>query len=175
MTGETHQPDGSEEALSQLYEDLRRLARHYLAAERQGHTLQPTALVHEAYLRLAQQHALDWGNRAHVLGLAAQMMRRILVNYARARNADKRLGNTYVVELDAALGFLDKSTVDVLALETAMHRLRDQDKRQEHIVELRFYGGLSFDEIAGLMDISPRTAKRDWSMARAWLRRELCE
>jgi RNA polymerase sigma factor (TIGR02999 family) len=163
----------SEAALSELYDELRRLAARYMAGERSDHTLQPTALVHEAYLRLADQHKLSWGNRAQVLGLAAQMMRRTLVTYAETRNAGKRLAFRNAVPLEQALGTAEQGDVDILVLESALRKLRDLDERQERIVELRYFGGLSVEETAEVLGISPATVKRDWSMARAWLRREL--
>jgi RNA polymerase sigma-70 factor, ECF subfamily len=152
-----------------LYEELRRLARHFLAAERLDHTLQPTALVHEAYLRLVDQHAVDWQNRAHFLGVAASMMRRILINHARANRAAKREGYAQALSLEDALGVFTNPQVDVLELNRALQQLTEIDPQQGRVVELRFFGGLTIEETAEVMGISPATVKREWSTARLWL------
>jgi RNA polymerase sigma factor (TIGR02999 family) len=152
-----------------VYEELHRLAAHYLSRERPDHTLQPTALVHEAYLRLVNQHDVDWRNRAQFLGLAAGMMRRILVNHARDRAADKRGGGREQVSLslvDAPSGGPD---VELIALEEALERLAALDQRKARVVELRFFGGLTMEEVAEVLEISRATVEREWSFARAWL------
>src|SRR5581483_4278014 len=140
-----------------LYEELRRLARHYLAGERSDHTLQPTALVHEAYIRLVNQRAVDWRNRAQFLGLAAGMMRRILINHAEARNAAKRPGKAERLTLTDALGLSTKPEIDVLALNRSLDELSRLDPQQGRVVELRYFGGLSIEETAEVMGISPAT------------------
>jgi RNA polymerase sigma-70 factor (ECF subfamily) len=155
---------------SEVYPELRRLAQHYLFAERPSHTLQPTALVHEVYLRMVGQHSPDWVNRAQFLGLAASMMRRILVNYARDRRAAKR-DATLMVDVTAAIE--NQAEVDVLDLSQALERLGALDTEQERVVELRFFGGLSIEETAGVLGISASTVKRHWSTARLFLLHEL--
>jgi RNA polymerase sigma-70 factor, ECF subfamily len=157
----------------QIYEELRRVAGHYMRQERANHTLQPTALVHEAYARLVQQPQISWQNRAHFFATASQLMRHILVDHARARRAGKRGGGQNQVTLDEALLPASNHSIDVLALHEALERLTIFDPRQGRLVELHFFGGLSFEEIALVLHISERTAKRDWSMARAWLKNEL--
>ena len=157
-----------------VYKELHHLAQHYLRQERPDHTLQPTELVHEAYLRLLGQREVDWRNRAQFIGIAAQMMRRILINYAEARNAGKRAGYANRVLLDEALDCLENSSdVDVLALDHALNRLSQMDERQGRVVELRCFGGLSVEETAEVLAVSPATVKREWAVARLWLRREL--
>jgi RNA polymerase sigma factor (TIGR02999 family) len=157
----------------QIYGELRRLAACYMRRERQNHTLQPTALVHEAYERLIQQPQLSWQSRAHFYAAASQLMRHILVDYARTRQAAKRGGVQKQVTLDETVLAAADNTVDMLVLHEALERLGSFDERQERIVELHFFGGLTFEEIAMVLNISERTAKRDWSMARAWLKGEL--
>lgn len=152
-----------------LYEELRRLARHFLSAERSDHTLQPTALVHEAYLRLVDQHAVDWQNRAHFLGVAASMMRRILINHARASQAAKREGYTQALALEDALGVFTNPEIDLLELNRALQQLAEIDPQQGRVVELRYFGGLTIEETAEVMGISPATVKREWGTARLWL------
>jgi RNA polymerase sigma-70 factor (ECF subfamily) len=168
---------GNQAALDELfpivYDELRRLARSYLHRERPGHTLQPTALVHEAYLRLIGQRSVSWQNRAQFFGLAAQMMRRILVNHALGRHAAKRGGHARRVPLDEALDGLEARHVDVIALDAALKALAVVDPRQSRIVELRFFGGLSIDETAEVVGISAATVKREWTTAKLWLLREL--
>jgi len=154
------------------YTELRRLAQSCLAAERPGHTLQPTALVHEAYLRLAGQHQIDWTCRAQVLALAATMMRRILVNHARARASQKRDAGVRV-ELDRELELIEGGQIHIEPLDEALTRLAALDERQASIVEMRFFGGLNIDETAAALGISPATVKREWKTARLWLIREL--
>ena len=157
--------------LPMVYEELRRLARHYLSGERVNHTLQPTALVHEAYMRLTGQQQVDWQNRAQLLGIAAQMMRRILLTHAEARNAGKRQG--HLITIDRALDVFDQQEIDLIPLEAALKKLGALDPDQEKLVELRFFGGLTIEETAEVMNTSPATVKRAWSLARAWLFREL--
>src|SRR6266705_5195733 len=159
------------EMMPGVYEDLRRLAASYLRGERSEHTLQRTALVHEAYLRLAdQREEAAWQNRAHFLGIFARIMRQTLTNYAVARQRKKR-GGTDPVE--RALEFYDQRKIDVTALDAALRDLEALDGRQGQIVELRFFGGLTVPEIALVMEISPATVKREWATAKIWLRREL--
>jgi len=169
--------NGDRSALDQmtpvLYEELRRLARHFLAAERSDHTLQPTALVHEAYLRLVDQHSVDWRNRAHFLAMAATMMRRILINHAQAHKAAKREGSAEVVSLEDAFGVFTDPRVDLLHLNTTLDRLSGLDPQQGRVVELRYFGGLSIDETAEALGISPATVKREWSTARLWLLQQM--
>lgn len=162
-----------DEMLPLVYEELRSLAAACLRGERPDHTLQPTALVHEAYLRLMGQRTVDWGNRAQVLGLAAQMMRRILVSHAAARGRDKRGGGAPKLALDDALDLCTARDMNLLALDEALTELQALDPRQGRIVELRFYGGLTVDEVAATLGISPATVKREWTIAKLWLRREI--
>jgi RNA polymerase sigma-70 factor (ECF subfamily) len=165
--------DGSDSArdalLPLVYEDLRQIAGRYLRRERPGHTLQPTALVHEAYLRLIDQRRVDWRNRAQFVALAAVMMRRILVNHARDRSAAKRGGQVERVPLTDAADALAMPQVDVIAIHDALDRLHELDARKSRIVELKFFGGLTTGEISEVMEISPATVEREWSFARAWL------
>jgi RNA polymerase sigma factor (TIGR02999 family) len=159
--------------IPQIYEELRRLARQYMRRERVNHTLQPTALVHEAYAQLVQLPQVSWQSRAHFFAAASNVMRHILVDHARARTADKRGGIQHQVTLDDALLAANNRSIDVLALHEAIERLEKFDERQARVVELHFFGGLTFEEIALVLNIAVRTAKRDWSMARAWLKGEL--
>jgi RNA polymerase sigma factor (TIGR02999 family) len=156
-----------------LYEELRRLARRFLAAERDDHTLEPTALVHEAYLRLVDQRQVDWRNRAQFLGLAASMMRRILINHAQAHHAAKRGGHAGKVSLDDALGVFTQPHLDVLELNRSLEELGRVDGQQARVVELRYFGGLSIEETAEVMGISPATVKREWGTARLWLLQQM--
>lgn len=158
-------------ALPALYQELRRLARDYLSAERPDHTLQPTALVHEAYLRLIQQHKVDWSSREQVLGVAARMMRRILVNHAVARKSQKRGAALLVTTTQP--DFADPRGLDMQDLDEALVRLEEIDPRQARIVELRFFSGLTVEETAHVVQVSPDTVKREWRTARLWLAREL--
>jgi RNA polymerase sigma factor (TIGR02999 family) len=163
-----------DEMLPEVYEELRRLARIYLNRERSDHTLQPTELVHEAYMRLIAQRQVDWHNRAHFLGVAAQVIRRVLLHHAENRSAQKREGYTNRVAFDDALDCLERhATVDILTLNTALDRLAELDARQSRIVELRVFGGLTIEEVSQVIELSPATVKRDWNVARLWLRREL--
>lgn len=158
-----------------VYHELRRLARAYLRRERPGHTLQATALVHEAYLRLAGQRADVRADRAAFIGTAARLMRQILVEYARARRCEKRGGrNRQRVPLDESMAIIDPAEADLWeALDEALERLAHLSSRQTRVVELRYYGGLTVEETAELLGLSEKTVKRDWTAARAWLRREL--
>ena len=156
-----------------VYAELRRRARRYMRGERPDHTLQPTALVHEAYLRLAGQREVDWQSRAHFFAVAAQLMRRILVDHARARKAEKRGGGEPRVALNESLAMTEEKSAELMALDEALTRLAERDPRQARAVELRFFGGLSEEEAAEVMGISLRTLKRDWSVARAWLFKEI--
>ena len=169
--------EGDKSALDELmpvvYDELRRLAQNYLSRERQGHTLQTTALVHEAYLRLIDQRSVNWQNRAQFFGIAAQMMRRILINHARDRNAQKRQGYATKVSLDDAVSFFEKRELDLLALDEALNDLAAMDPQQTQIVELRFFGGLTIEEVSEVLGISEATTKREWDSAKLWLRRQL--
>jgi len=165
--------NGHREALTELtplvYSELRRLANHYFRSERPDHTLQPTALVHEAYLRLVDQTSVRWENRAHFFGIAANLMRQILVNHALSHRAAKRGGTAVKLTLDDAVGVSKGQELDLAALDEALSRLATFDSRQGRIVELRFFGGLSIEETAEILRISPATVKREWTMAKAWL------
>jgi RNA polymerase sigma factor (TIGR02999 family) len=161
------------EILPEIYQELRVLAAKYLKHERPGHTLQPTALVHEAYLRLVDQRKMDWKSRNHFLAIAARIMRRVLLQHAEARGAAKRGGGDTPLELDAALGLFDRRQISTLALHNTLRELEASDPRQGQIVELRFFGGLSIEETAEVMGISPATVKREWTIARMWLEREM--
>ncbi len=162
-------------AVPALYEELRQLARSYLRRERSDHTLQPTALVHESYLRLRNQQTVDWNNRLEFLSIAARMMRRILADHAKARGAEKRGGSLVKVQLDAALNFCSNRAIDVAAVDDALRDLEAMDPRQAQLVELRFFGGLTIEETAEAMSLSPATVKREWMTARRWLQREIAE
>jgi RNA polymerase sigma-70 factor (ECF subfamily) len=159
--------------IPQVYGELRRLAARYMRAERRNHTLQPTALVNEAYSFLIQQPQIPWQSRVHFFATASQAMRHILVDYARKRRAAKRGGVQRQVTLSQSALWCEARTIDVLVLNEALEHLAQLDPRQARIVELHFFGGLNFDEIAFVLDVSDRTIKRDWSMARAWLKSEL--
>jgi len=156
-----------------IYDELRRQAARYLRQERPGHTLQTTALIHEAYVRLVDQRNVQWQNRAHFFGIAAQMMRRILVDHARTKKRAKRGGSDIKVSLDDAAVAVKGPDQDVVAVEEVLSRLSKTDEQQSRVVELRFFSGLTVEETAEVMGISPATVKRDWSMAKAWLHREL--
>ena len=173
ITGDPRDRAALDALLPIVYAELKTLAAQYLRRERPNHTLQPTALVHEAYLRLSQQHGVNWQDKAQLFGIAAQMMRRILVNYAEARNAEKRGGHVTRVTLDESVSWEGTRDVDIVALDEALSRLAQLDIRQERVVELRFFAGLSIEETAQVLDISPATVKREWTMAKAWLRNEL--
>ena len=169
--------EGDETALHQLVplveSELRRLAGAYMARERPGHTLQPTALVNEAFLKLIDQRAVRWQNRAHFFGIAAQAMRRILVDHARAHTAGKRGDGAQKVPLDAAMAIGGSMDIGLLALDEALTRLAAIDPQQSRVVELRYFGGLTMEETAEVMHISPATVGREWRMAKAWLFAEI--
>jgi RNA polymerase sigma factor (TIGR02999 family) len=152
-----------------VYEELRRLARRCLASQRPDHTLQSTALVHEAYLRLVGRTSVHWENRVHFLAVAAQLMRRILVDHARKRLAAKRGGNHLTLVLDESLGPPKRRAMDLIALDDALSDLAALDSRQSQIVELRFFGGLSIEDSSRVLGVSPATVKREWTTARTWL------
>ena len=170
------QAGAADELFARVHHELRRLAAGHMHHERRAHTLQATALVHEAYLRLVDQREIPADSRAHFFGTAARVMRRILIDHARARRADKRGGDQVRVDLehaaDVAVGAVgdDQSLLD---LDAALARLAEIDPRRARVVELRFFGGLTVEDIAGIMAVGPRTVDRDWRVARAWLRREL--
>jgi len=156
-----------------VYEELRRMAHQHMRKERPGHTLQTSALVHEAFVKLVDQTDVQWQNRAHFFGIAAQMMRRILVDHARSRQYAKRGGDVRRVSLDEVAIVSDERAADVVALDDALTSLAAVDQRKSQIVELRFFGGLSIDETATVLAVSPGTVMRDWTLAKAWLRREM--
>ena len=156
-----------------VYEELRRLAHHYMEGQRPDHTLQTTALVNEAYLRLADQTRPNFTNRSHFFAVAAQAMRQILVNHAKASQSQKRGGGACKVELDEAALISPEQTTEILDLNEALERLGTLDSRKAQVVELRFFGGLNHDEIAEVMKVSPVTVRRDWVFAKAWLHNEL--
>jgi RNA polymerase sigma factor (TIGR02999 family) len=169
---------GDQAALEQLlplvYGELRRLAAAYLRRERSNHTLQSTALVHEAFMRLVNQQDVQWKNRAHFFAIAAQMIRRILVDYARSQHAEKRGSGAVKLALDEAMAVPQAGAdIDLLGLNDALDRLAEMDERQGRIVELRFFAGLSIEETAEVMNLSPASIKREWQTARAWLFREM--
>ena len=168
---------GNQAALDKLtplvYEELHRLAHRYMNRERPGNSLQTSGLVHEAFLKLVDQRNVRWQNRAHFFGIAAQLMRRILVDYARNRQYAKRGGNAYQVSLDEGLIVSEERGAEVVALDEALVGLAVIDSRKSQIVELRFFGGLSIDETAEVLGVSPGTVMRDWTLAKAWLRREM--
>ncbi len=168
---------GDERALDRLtplvYEELRHQAARYLRRERRGHTLQTTALINEAYLRLIDAKDVHWQSRAHFFAIAANLMRRILVDHARRRDAAKRGGSQLRLTLDEALAVTKEPDLDLLAIDEALDRLAKIDPQQARVVELRFFSGLSVEETAASLGVSPKTVKRDWSVARAWLRREI--
>ena len=165
--------NGHREALTELtplvYNELRGLANHYLRSERPDHTLQPTGLVHEAYLRLIDQTSVRWQNRAHFFGIAANLMRQILVNHALSHRAAKRGGTAVKITLDEAVAVAKQQDLDLVELDEALSRLATLDSQQSRIVELRFFGGLTIEETAEVLRISPATVKREWATAKAWL------
>jgi RNA polymerase sigma factor (TIGR02999 family) len=168
---------GDEAALDKLiplvYDELKRLAHYFMRQERPGHTLQTTALVDEAYLRLAEQRQTKWGNRSQFISIAARFMRRVLVDHARSRIRSKRGGGAHKVSLDEVTVLSPERSSDLIALDTALERLASIDRRKSEIVELRYFGGLSVEEAAEILGVSPITVKRDWLVAKAWLRREI--
>lgn len=175
LLGELRQgsPDAEGKLAPLVYRQLHRLAAGYMRRERPDHTLQPTALVNEAYLRLVSQEQTDWQDRAHFFGVAARLMRQILVDHARARQAGKRGGLIQKLPLDGALDFSPARSRELIELDNALRSLERLDLRQSRIVELRFFAGLTVEETAEVLGISPRTVKRDWNVARAWLYGEL--
>ena len=164
-----------EQLIPLVYKELHRLSRHYMRGEREGHTLQTSALVNEAYMRLAGEHNVDWKNRAHFFGTAANIMRRILVDHARTRDAQKRGGEAEKVSLENAFVYTDAQSWQVVAVHEALNKLQQFDERQCRIVELRFFAGLNVEETAEAMSISPTTVKREFQMAKAWLYGELAK
>jgi RNA polymerase sigma factor (TIGR02999 family) len=158
-----------------VYDELRRLAASYMRRERPDHTLQATALVHEAFLKLVEQRAVNWQSRAHFFGVAAQLMRRILIDHARGHLRQKRGGEHKKVSLDEAFIFSEQQSAELLAVDESLTRLSKLDARQGRVVDLRFFGGLSVEEAAEVLGISPKTVKRDWSIAKAWLYADLKE
>ena len=152
-----------------VYDELHRIASRYLRRERQGHTLQTTALINEAYLRIVDQNRVNWQSRAHFFGVAAQMMRRILVDHARSHLYAKRGGGAQKLTLDEAIATPQERDLDLVALDDALTTLAQVDPQQSRIIELRFFGGLTIEETAEVIGISPATVKRDWNMAKAWL------
>ena len=170
---------GDETALDQLiplvHHELHRMARSYLNRERAGHTLQTTALVNEAYLKLIDAQQVRWQNRAHFLAIAARLMRRILVDYARERNYQKRGGGEFQIPLDDAPPVECELNEDLVALDEALHKLVEFDERKSRVVEMRFFGGLTEEEIAETLKVSPETVRRDWRLAKSWLLRSLSE
>ena len=165
--------EGFEKLMALVYDDLRKLAAWHLQAERPDHTLQPTALVHEVYLKLAAQNPLDWQDKSHFFALAAQVMRHILVDYARTRQREKRGGEQNRIYLEDALLSVSPSDPELLALDDALNALAEKDPRKCLIVELRYFGGLSLEETAAALRVSTTTVKREWTMAKAWLQREM--
>jgi RNA polymerase sigma factor (TIGR02999 family) len=166
--------NGAEESLFPLvYDELKRIAQRYLQHERDGHTLQPTALVHEAYLRLIDQSRVRWQNRAQFYGVAATMMRRILINHARALATEKRGGAAQRLSLDETNISIEQDATDLIALDEALHRLAKLDERKSRVVELLYFGGVENKEVAEILGISEKTVQRDWKLARSWLYREL--
>jgi RNA polymerase sigma factor (TIGR02999 family) len=165
--------EARDELLHLVYEPLRAIAERHLHREREGHTLQPTALVHELYLRLVDQRSVEWHDRAHFFAVSAQVMRRILVDHARRRKSDKRGGGMVPVTIDAAFEVAIVENFDVVALDSALEGLEKVFPQQAKLVELRFYGGLTIDETAAVMGISAATVSREWTMARAWLKRAM--
>jgi RNA polymerase sigma factor (TIGR02999 family) len=170
---------GDENAASKLmplvYDELRRLAGSYMRRERADHTLQATALVHEAYLKLIDQRAVNWQSRAHFFGVSAQLMRRILIDHARGLARHKRGGEHRKVSLDEAFVFAEQQADELLAVDDSLNGLAKIDARQARVVELRFFGGLSVEEAADVLGVSPKTVKREWSVAKAWLSADLKE
>lgn len=166
-------PKALDELIPSIYEELRRLARRALNSERPDHTLQTTAVVHEAYLRLVDQNRTNWQNRSHFFAIASQLIRRILVDHARSRRREKRGGGAAPVSLDEALLISGQPEFGLVALDDALKLLAERDPRRAQVVELKFFGGLSAEEIAAVLDVSAVTVMRDWNLAKAWLYREL--
>ena len=168
---------GDERALEKLvpvvYQELHRMARHYMAGERPNHTLQTTALIHEVYVRLVQSRHMSWQNRAHFFAICAQLMRRILVDFARSRRYQKRGGAAVRIPLEEALVVSQDPPADLVALDDALKALASVDERKSRVIELRFFGGLSVEEAAEVLSVSPETVMRDWRLAKVWLLRQL--
>jgi RNA polymerase sigma-70 factor, ECF subfamily len=168
---------GDRAALDQLlpvvYQELRRMASNYLRQENPGHTLQPTALVHEAWLRLIDQARVDWRNRAQFFGVAAQMMRRILVDHAKAKHREKRGGDAVKLSLDDVINLSRERAAELLALDDALDELARVDERKSRVIELRYFGGFSVEETAQILGVSPETVMRDWKLAKAWLYQQI--
>ena len=168
---------GNQSALDELYplvyDELHRLARRYMTRERKGHTLQTTALINEAYVRLVDQKNVHWANRSHFFAISAQIMRRILIDHARRHAYAKRGGGAQQVSLDEAATVTRGLSSELLRLDEALKSLAEMDPRRSHVVELRYFGGLSNEEIAGVLQVSENTVTRDWNMARAWLYQQL--
>ena len=162
-----------DDVIRAVYQELRQMADRYLRKERSEHTLQPTALVHEAYLRLIDQTQVSWQNRAHFFGVAAQMMRRILIDHAKTKHREKRGGAMAPLPLDEALDLSQGRASELVALDDVLKILADIDERKSRVVELRFFGGLSVEETADVLQISPQTVLRDWKLAKAWLYQEI--
>jgi len=165
--------EAAEKLIPLVYDELKRLARSYMRHERSDHTLQTTALVHEAYLKLVRQRTANWQSRSHFFGIAAQLMRRILIDYARGHLREKRGGAKVVLPLNAALAFSPERSEELVRLDEALKRLSALDSRQGKVVELRFFGGLSVEETSEFLGVSAKTVKRDWVVAKAWLHAEL--
>ena len=164
-----------DELMSVVYQELHRLAHHYMKRESAGNTLQTSALVNEAFLKLANQRDVDWRNRAHFFGIAAQMMRRILVDYARSRRYAKRGGGMRPISLEEGIIVSQERSAELVALDEGLERLAEMDPRKSQIVELRFFGGLSIEETAEVLEVSAGTVMRDWTLAKAWLRRDMSD
>jgi RNA polymerase sigma factor (TIGR02999 family) len=171
--------DGNQSALDELYplvyDELHRLARRYMSRERQGHTLQTTALINEAYVRLVDQKNIHWANRSHFFAISAQIMRRILIDHARRHAYAKRGGGAQQVSLDEVADLTSTRSSELLRLDEALKSLAERDPRRSQVVELRYFGGLDNKEIAGVLNVSENTVTRDWNMARAWLYQQLSE
>jgi RNA polymerase sigma-70 factor (ECF subfamily) len=165
----------ADELLPMVYQELRRIAGSYMRRERADHTLQATALVHEAYLQLVDQTRVDWKNRAHFVGVAAQLMRRILVEHARSHHAQKRGGDASKLALEEVINYFPQKEMTLVSLDDALHELERMDPRQSRIVELRFFGGLTTEEVSEVMGISTATIEREWRAARAWLHSQLTD
>jgi RNA polymerase sigma factor (TIGR02999 family) len=164
-----------DELMRLVYDELRHMAHQHMRKERPGHTLQTSALVHEAFVKLIDQKEVQWQNRAHFFGIAAQIMRRILVDHARSLQSTKRGGNAHHVNLDNVAIVSEERTAGIVALDDALNTLSNVDQRKSRIVELRFFGGLSIEETAAVLEVSLGTVMRDWTLAKAWLRREMSE
>lgn len=175
QAAESSDPSSLERLFPLVYDELRQLAERQFHREGAGHTLQPTALVHEAYLRVAKSDGAGWKDRAHFVALAAKVMRQILVDHHRRRSASKRGGEAARLTLDPHMRILEQSSLDILALEESLAELAELDERKGRVVELRVFGGLEVEEVAHILEVSPRTVEADWAFARAWLRRKIGE